>query len=112
MSYDTKHNFSGYQGYNCYFVAIVIDSGRSVSLCEHLIYCMRNRKLLPSNETQTVLLLCVLQGALAAEERECKKGNWGDKVTCCMRGLQYVYECICISYGVKYYRQHLNIKIK
>jgi hypothetical protein len=92
MSYDTKQNFSGYQGYNCYFVAIVTDRGRSVSLCEHLIYCMRNRKILPSNETQKDVLFCVLQGALAGEEREYKKGNWGDKVTYCLRGLQYVYE--------------------
>jgi hypothetical protein len=38
------------------------------------------------------VLLCVLQGTLAAEERECKEGNWGDKVTSCLRGLQYVYE--------------------
>jgi len=48
--------------------------------------------MLPSNEKQTDVLLCVLQSALAAEERECKKGKWGDKVTCCLRGLQYVYE--------------------
>ena len=73
---------------------------------------MRNWKMLPSNEKQTDVLLCVLQSALAAEERECKKGKWGDKVTCCLRGLQYVYEWKYISYGVKYYRQHLNIKIK
>jgi hypothetical protein len=53
---------------------------------------MRNRKMLRSNETQTEVLLCVLQGALAAEERECKTGNWGDKDTCCLRGLQYVCE--------------------
>jgi len=47
--------------------------------------------MLSSNETQTDVLLCVLQGALAAEERECKKGNWGNKDTFCLRCLQYVY---------------------
>jgi hypothetical protein len=88
MSYDTKQNFGGYQSYNFYCVAVVTDSGRSVLLCEHLIYCVRNRKMLLSSETQTDELLCVLQGALAAEERECKKGNWGDKDTFCLRGLQ------------------------
>jgi hypothetical protein len=67
MSYDTKQNFREYQGYNCYFVAIVTDSGTSVSFCERLIYCLRNRKMLPSDETQTDVLRCVLQGALAAE---------------------------------------------
>jgi hypothetical protein len=85
MSYDNIQNFSGYQSYNCYFVAVVTDNGRSVLLCEHLIYCMRNRKILLSNEKQTDVLLCVLQGCLAAEEIECKKGNWGDKDTFCER---------------------------
>jgi len=48
--------------------------------------------MLRSNEKQMDVLLCVSQGALAAEERECKAGNWEDKDTCCLRGLQYVYE--------------------
>jgi hypothetical protein len=106
MSYYKKQSFSWYQGYNCYFVARVTDSGRCVSLGESLIYCMWKRWMLPSDQTQTDVLLCVSQGALAAEE----KG--GDKDTCCLRGLQYVYEWQYISYKVKYYRQHLNIKIK
>jgi len=43
--------------------------------------------MLRSKGTQADMLLCVSQGALAAEERECRKGNWGDKDTCCLRGL-------------------------
>ena len=44
-----------------------------------LIYCVRDRKMLPSNETQEDVLLCVTWcSGIQAAGRECKQGNWGD----------------------------------